>query len=522
MMRVPMTSSNRKKPLVLLILDGWGQRDEPEHNAIFHANTPYWDSLRANAPQTTVSASGLDVGLPAGQMGNSEVGHMSLGAGRIIYQNISRIDKDISDGGFYQNPALTGAMDKAVANDSAVHLFGLMSPGGVHSHERHIIAAIELAATRGCKKVYLHAFLDGRDTPPRSALASLQAADQAFAKHQCGRTATIVGRYYAMDRDNRWNRVQRAYDMLTLNEAPYSAANASDALANAYARNEDDEFVEPTVIQADGQDSAIIKDGDAVLFLNFRSDRARELTRAFIEPSFDGFERKAVPALADFVSITEYAANIKSTIAYPTVHLSNVLGEYLESQNLSQLRISETEKYAHVTFFFSGGREELFNGEQRILINSPDVATYDLQPEMSAPEVTDNLVDAITNKRYDVIICNYANGDMVGHTGNFAAAMKAAEAIDESVRRVSEAVLAADGECLITADHGNCEQMIDGNQEKHTQHTTEHVPFIYVGNRSVSMQDTSGRLCDVAPTMLMLLGLAQPTEMTGQSLLRLN
>lgn len=517
-----MTSSNRKKPLVLLILDGWGQRDEPEHNAIFHANTPYWDSLRANAPQTTVSASGLDVGLPAGQMGNSEVGHMSLGAGRIIYQNISRIDKDISDGGFYQNPALTGAMDKAVANDSAVHLFGLMSPGGVHSHERHIIAAIELAATRGCKKVYLHAFLDGRDTPPRSALASLQAADQAFAKHQCGRTATIVGRYYAMDRDNRWNRVQRAYDMLTLNEAPYSAANASDALANAYARNEDDEFVEPTVIQADGQDSAIIKDGDAVLFLNFRSDRARELTRAFIEPSFDGFERKAVPALADFVSITEYAANIKSTIAYPTVHLSNVLGEYLESQNLSQLRISETEKYAHVTFFFSGGREELFNGEQRILINSPDVATYDLQPEMSAPEVTDNLVDAITNKRYDVIICNYANGDMVGHTGNFAAAMKAAEAIDESVRRVSEAVLAADGECLVTADHGNCEQMIDGNQEKHTQHTTEHVPFIYVGNRSVSMQDTSGRLCDVAPTMLMLLGLAQPTEMTGQSLLRLN
>jgi 2,3-bisphosphoglycerate-independent phosphoglycerate mutase len=455
-------------------------------------------------------------------MGNSEVGHMSLGAGRIIYQNISRIDKDISDGGFYQNPALTGAIDKAVANDSAVHLFGLMSPGGVHSHERHIIAAIELAATRGCKKVYLHAFLDGRDTPPRSALASLQAADQAFAKHQCGRTATIVGRYYAMDRDNRWNRVQRAYDMLTLNEAPYSAANASDALANAYARNEDDEFVEPTVIQADGQDSAIIKDGDAVLFLNFRSDRARELTRAFIEPSFDGFERKAVPALADFVSITEYAANIKSTIAYPTVHLSNVLGEYLESQNLSQLRISETEKYAHVTFFFSGGREELFNGEQRILINSPDVATYDLQPEMSAPEVTDNLVDAITNKRYDVIICNYANGDMVGHTGNFAAAMKAAEAIDESVRRVSEAVLAADGECLVTADHGNCEQMIDGNQEKHTQHTTEHVPFIYVGNRSVSMQDTSGRLCDVAPTMLMLLGLAQPTEMTGQSLLRLN
>lgn len=517
-----MTSSNRKKPLVLLILDGWGQRDEPQHNAIFHANTPYWDILRAKAPQTTVSASGLDVGLPDGQMGNSEVGHMSLGAGRIIYQNISRIDKDISEGGFYSNPALTGAVDKAMANDGAVHLFGLMSPGGVHSHDSHIIAAIELAAKRGCKKVYLHAFLDGRDTPPRSALASLQAADDAFAKHQCGRTATVVGRYYAMDRDNRWDRVQRAYDMLTLGKAPFTAANASDALANAYARDEDDEFVEPTVIQASNQDSAAIKDGDAVLFLNFRSDRARELTRAFIQPDFNGFKRQAVPALADFVSITEYAADIKSTIAYPTVHLKNVLGEYLENQKLSQLRITETEKYAHVTFFFSGGREELFNGEQRILIDSPDVATYDLQPEMSAPEVTDKLVDAISNKRHDVIICNYPNGDMVGHTGNFAAAVKAAEAIDESVRRVSEAILAADGECLITADHGNCEQMVDGNKEKHTQHTTEHVPFIYVGNRSVTMQSESGRLCDVAPTMLTLLGLAQPSEMTGQSLLRLN
>jgi 2,3-bisphosphoglycerate-independent phosphoglycerate mutase len=517
-----MTSSNRKKPLVLLILDGWGQRDEPEHNAIFHANTPYWDSLRANAPQTIVSASGTDVGLPDGQMGNSEVGHMSLGAGRIIYQNISRIDKDISEGNFYSNPALTGAVDQAMANDGAVHLFGLMSPGGVHSHDSHIIAAIELAANRGCKKVYLHAFLDGRDTPPRSALASLQAADDAFAKHQCGRTATVVGRYYAMDRDNRWDRVQRAYDMLTLGEAPFTAANASDALANAYARDEDDEFVEPTVIQASNQDSAAIKDGDAVLFLNFRSDRARELTRAFIQPDFDGFKRQAVPTLADFVSITEYAADIKSTIAYPTVHLKNVLGEYLESQNFSQLRITETEKYAHVTFFFSGGREQLFNGEERILINSPDVATYDLQPEMSAPEVTDKLVDAISNKRHDVIICNYPNGDMVGHTGNFAAAVKAAEAIDESVRRVSEAVLAADGECLITADHGNCEQMVDGNQEKHTQHTTEHVPFIYVGNRSVTMQSASGRLCDVAPTMLALLDLPQPSEMTGQSLLRLN
>jgi 2,3-bisphosphoglycerate-independent phosphoglycerate mutase len=397
-----------------------------------------------------------------------------------------------------------------------------MSPGGVHSHDSHIMAAIELAAKRGCKKVFLHAFLDGRDTPPRSALPSLQAADSLFAKHQCGRTATIVGRYFAMDRDNRWDRVQTAYDMLTLAEAPFTATNASEALANAYARNEDDEFVKPTLIQASDQNSAAIKDGDAVLFLNFRSDRARELTRAFIEPEFDGFVRQTVPVLADFVSITEYATDINSTIAYPTLHLNNVLGEYLASQKLSQLRITETEKYAHVTFFFSGGREELFDGEERILIDSPDVATYDLQPEMSAPELTDKLVDAISNKRHDVIICNYPNGDMVGHTGNFAAAVKAAEAIDESVRRVSEAVLAANGECLITADHGNCEQMVDANQEKHTQHTTENVPFIYVGNRSVTMQKARGRLCDVAPTMLALLDLPQPAEMTGQSLLRLN
>jgi 2,3-bisphosphoglycerate-independent phosphoglycerate mutase len=409
-----------------------------------------------------------------------------------------------------------------MANNGAVHLFGLMSPGGVHSHDSHIMAAIELAAKRGCKKVFLHAFLDGRDTPPRSALPSLQAADSLFAKHQCGRTATIIGRYFAMDRDNRWDRVQTAYDMLTLAEAPFTATNASEALANAYARNEDDEFVKPTLIQASDQNSAAIKDGDTVLFLNFRSDRARELTRAFIEPEFDGFVRQTVPVLADFVSITEYATDINSTIAYPTLHLNNVLGEYLASQKLSQLRITETEKYAHVTFFFSGGREELFDGEERILIDSPDVATYDLQPEMSAPELTDKLVDAISNKRHDVIICNYPNGDMVGHTGNFAAAVKAAEAIDESVRRVSEAVLAANGECLITADHGNCEQMVDANQEKHTQHTTENVPFIYVGNRSVTMQKARGRLCDVAPTMLALLDLPQPAEMTGQSLLRLN
>ncbi|MFT5605810.1 MAG: 2,3-bisphosphoglycerate-independent phosphoglycerate mutase [Paracoccaceae bacterium] len=512
------TSMTAKKPMVLLILDGWGHRDAPEDNAIFHANTPTWDKLWSECPHSLISGSGPDVGLPEGQMGNSEVGHMSLGAGRIIYQNISRIDKSISDGDFFRNPIFVEAVEKAVNHDKAVHIFGLLSPGGVHSHENQILAAVELAARHGASKVYAHAFLDGRDTPPRSAKASLQKLSDKFEALGCGRIASIIGRYYAMDRDNRWDRVQKAYDMLTQAKADYRAPSALAGLEAAYQRNENDEFVNATLIAADGEQPVHIEDGDSIIFMNFRSDRARELTRAFIDVDFTEFERAATPALADFVSVTEYASTLNTRIAYPSEDLHNSFGELLEKLGKTQLRIAETEKYAHVTFFFSGGREQLYKGEDRILVPSPDVATYDLKPEMSAPEVTDKLVFAINSGNYDAIICNYANGDMVGHTGVFSAAVKAAEAIDESLRRVTEAVLAVGADCLITADHGNCEQMLDHEAaQPHTQHTTELVPFVYVGKRTLSLKP--GRLPDVAPTMLALMGLEQPPEMSGQSLI---
>ncbi|WP_372759049.1 2,3-bisphosphoglycerate-independent phosphoglycerate mutase [Litorivivens sp.] len=506
-----------KKPMVLVILDGWGHREEPKDNAIYHANTPTWDKLMAEQPRSLISGSGLDVGLPEGQMGNSEVGHMSLGAGRIIYQNISKIDKAIADGEFFRNEVYVSAVQRAVSQGKAVHIFGLLSPGGVHSHENHILAAAELAVSQGATQVYVHAFLDGRDTPPRSAEASLKRVDDKFAELGHGRIASIVGRYYAMDRDNRWDRVQAAYDMLTLGKADYQTDSAIAGLQAAYSRDEDDEFVKPTLIVPRGETPVHIKDGDAILFMNFRADRAREITRAFTEDSFTGFTRVATPKLADFVATTEYAADLKTSVAFPNDELHNSFGELLAKQGKTQLRMAETEKYAHVTFFFSGGREELYDGEERILVPSPDVATYDLKPEMSAPEVTDKLVEAIHSGKYDAIIVNYANGDMVGHTGVFEAAVKAAEAIDESLRRVTEAVLEAGADCLITADHGNCEQMLDYNaNQPHTQHTTELVPFIYVGPRQLSLKP--GRLPDVAPTMLALMGLEQPAEMTGQSL----
>ncbi|WP_372747742.1 2,3-bisphosphoglycerate-independent phosphoglycerate mutase [Litorivivens sp.] len=506
-----------KKPMVLVILDGWGHREEPKDNAIYHANTPTWDKLMAEQPRSLISGSGLDVGLPEGQMGNSEVGHMSLGAGRIIYQNISKIDKAIADGEFFRNEVYVSAVQRAVSQGKAVHIFGLLSPGGVHSHENHILAAAELAVSQGATQVYVHAFLDGRDTPPRSAEASLKRVDDKFAELGHGRIASIVGRYYAMDRDNRWDRVQAAYDMLTLGKADYQTDSAVAGLQAAYSRDEDDEFVKPTLIVPRDETPVHIKDGDAILFMNFRADRAREITRAFTEDSFTGFTRVATPKLADFVATTEYAADLKTSVAFPNDELHNSFGELLAKQGKTQLRMAETEKYAHVTFFFSGGREELYDGEERILVPSPDVATYDLKPEMSAPEVTDKLVEAIHSGKYDAIIVNYANGDMVGHTGVFEAAVKAAEAIDESLRRVTEAVLEAGADCLITADHGNCEQMLDYNaNQPHTQHTTELVPFIYVGPRQLSLKP--GRLPDVAPTMLALMGLEQPAEMTGQSL----
>jgi 2,3-bisphosphoglycerate-independent phosphoglycerate mutase len=516
-----MASKLRKKPLALIILDGWGYREQTEFNAIHHGDTPTWDKLWSTAPRTLISGSGLDVGLPEGQMGNSEVGHMSLGSGRVVYQNITRIDQAIADRSFFDNEVYCQAVDKAMAGDGAVHILGLLSPGGVHSHENHILAMIELAAGRGCNKVYVHGFLDGRDTPPRSAAESLARIDAKLAKLNCGRIASIVGRYYAMDRDQRWDRVEQAWSLLTRGEAPHRAEDATSALEAAYQRDEDDEFVLATRIQAEGQADAWINDGDAVIFMNFRSDRARELSHAFVDKDFSGFERNNIPQLADFVTTTPYAASIEAACAFPVDPLQNSLGEYLSELGMSQLRIAETEKYAHVTFFFSGGREQPYDGEQRILVDSPKVATYDLKPEMSAPEVTDKLVAAISSQQFDVIICNYANGDMVGHTGVFEAAVEAAAVIDQSLRRIVDALEQVDGECLITADHGNCEQMLDDSGIKHTQHTTELVPFIYVGKRALKMQATGGKLSDVAPTMLALLDLPQPEQMSGHSLIEL-
>ncbi|MFZ5757358.1 MAG: 2,3-bisphosphoglycerate-independent phosphoglycerate mutase [Pseudomonadota bacterium] len=513
--------TDRKKPIVLVVLDGWGHREETDNNAIHAARTPVWDRLWRDYPHGLVSGSGEDVGLPDGQMGNSEVGHMNLGAGRIVYQDFTRITKAIRDGDFLANPVLTGAVDKAKATGGAVHIMGLLSPGGVHSHEDHLIAMVDLAVQRGAPAVYVHAFLDGRDTPPRSAEPSLTRMRDHLDRTGKGRLASIVGRYYAMDRDNRWERVEAAYRLLTEGVAEFRAADPVQALNDAYARGENDEFVKATVIAADGEQPAFIRDGDAVVFMNFRADRARQISRAFVQDDFKGFERRARPALAAYVMLTEYAADIRAACAYPPSSLANVLGEYLAKLGKTQLRIAETEKYAHVTFFFNGGREEPFPGEDRILVPSPKVATYDLQPEMSAPEVTDRLVEAIRSGKYDVIVCNYANGDMVGHTGVFAAAVKAAEALDAALGRLVDAVEGVGGRMLITADHGNIEQMHDHETgQAHTAHTCELVPLVLVGDRKATVQASGGVLSDIAPTMLTLMGVPVPPEMTGRVLVR--
>jgi len=503
------------KPVVLMILDGFGYSESPDSNAIMAARTPVWDKLWASAPHTLVSGSGMDVGLPDGQMGNSEVGHMNLGAGRVVYQDFTRVTKSIQDGDFFENPVICGAVDKAVAAGRAVHVMGLLSPGGVHSHEEQLAAMVELAARRGAEHIYLHAFLDGRDTPPKSAEPSLQMMEDTYARLGKGRTVSLIGRYYAMDRDNRWERVEAAYNLITEGRGEFGAQTAADGLAAAYERGESDEFVKATTIGAPVR----VEDGDAVIFMNFRADRARELSRAFVEPGFSGFARQRELKLAGYVMLTQYAADIPAPCAYPPATLENVLGEYLAKQGKTQLRIAETEKYAHVTFFFSGGREEPFEGEERILIPSPQVATYDLQPQMSAPEVTDRIVEAIEQQRYDVIIVNYANGDMVGHTGVFDAAVAAVECLDSCIDRISTALAKVGGEALITADHGNVEQMSDEHTgQAHTAHTCEPVPFVYVGPRQVELRD-GGILSDVAPTLLTLLGLPQPTEMTGRSII---
>ncbi|WP_413285365.1 2,3-bisphosphoglycerate-independent phosphoglycerate mutase [Vibrio sp. MA40-2] len=505
-----------KKPMALVILDGWGYREDNESNAINNANTPFMDSLFANQPNTLISASGLDVGLPDGQMGNSEVGHTNIGAGRVVYQDLTRITKSIADGEFQHNETLVAAIDKAVKADKAVHIMGLMSPGGVHSHEDHIYAAIEMAAGRGAEKIYLHCFLDGRDTPPRSANNSLQRFQDLFTKLGKGRVASLVGRYYAMDRDNNWDRVEKAYNLLAEAKAEFSYDSAAAGLEAAYARDENDEFVQPTELKAAGEESAAIEDGDAVIFMNYRADRAREITRTFV-PAFDGFERSKFPAV-DFVMLTQYAADIPLLCAFPPASLENTFGEWLSKAGRTQLRISETEKYAHVTFFFNGGKENEFAGEERSLVASPKVATYDLQPEMSSEELTDKLVAAIKSGKYDNIICNYPNPDMVGHTGVYEAAKQAIEAIDVCIARVVAAIKEADGQLLITADHGNAEMMVDPKTGgTHTAHTNLPVPLIYVGNKDVQFIE-GGKLSDLAPTMLKLTDMDIPAEMSGQVL----
>jgi 2,3-bisphosphoglycerate-independent phosphoglycerate mutase len=512
--------SAAKKPLVLLILDGWGYREDQSNNAIVQANTPVLDNLWQQYPHTLISASGMDVGLPDGQMGNSEVGHVNIGSGRIVYQNYTRINKSISDGDFYKNQAFVTHVDAAITAGKAVHIMGLLSPGGVHSHEDHLVAMIKLAAERGATDIYLHAFLDGRDTPPRSALASIEKMQSVFKSLGKGQIASLVGRYYAMDRDQRWDRVEVAYDLISQGQGLHQYSCPIEALKQAYAREENDEFVEASAITNQGK-TVTIEDGDVLFFMNFRADRAREISRAFIDSDFDGFTRKKYPNLGAFVQLTQYAESIVSPVAYGPEKLDNVLGQWLQDHNKTQLRISETEKYAHVTFFFNGGVENEFNGEDRILIPSPDVATYDLQPEMNSTLLTDKLVDAIDSGQYDVIICNYPNGDMVGHTGVMSAAIEACEAVDHCVGRVVEALKKVGGECLITADHGNAEQMVDETtQQVHTAHTTEPVPFIYVGRPAIA--GNIGKLSDIAPTMLRLIDMEIPEQMTGTPLMTLS
>lgn len=508
------------RPLVLIILDGWGYRENPAYNAIEQAKTPTWHKLWTDYPHTLIDASGYSVGLPQGQMGNSEVGHLHMGVGRSVPQDLVRVDQAILDGSFDQNPAFIQAFEKANSTNNSVHVLGLLSPGGVHSHEKHIQALIALAAKKGVKKLCMHAILDGRDTPPRSALPSLALIDKQLHESGYQPIASICGRYYAMDRDKRWERTQAAYDMYTSGDAMFYADSPASALEQAYERDEGDEFVKPTLINQEGQ-SSIIQDNDVVIFMNFRADRTRQLTRAFIQPDFDFFPRKKIPKIADFVSLTQYAEDLKTHIAFPPVNLNNVVGQCIADAGLKQLRIAETEKYAHVTFFFNGGREEPFINEDRILVPSPKVSTYDLQPEMSAPELTQKLCDAIKSQKYAAIICNYANADMVGHSGNLQATVKAIETIDNSLAQIIETLHSVGGEALITSDHGNAEFMFDElTQQAHTAHTTNPVPVIYVG-RPCKAAVAEGNLADIAPTMLMLLGLKLPKEMTAHPLFTL-
>jgi len=506
-------------PTLLIILDGWGYRADSDDNAIAQANTPTWDSLWQNRPHCLISGSGTDVGLPAGQMGNSEVGHMNLGAGRVVYQDFTRINQAIDDASFFSNKALQDTMQALAESGKALHLFGLLSPGGVHSHEQQIKAAVDMGRNASVRHIYLHAFLDGRDVPPKSAEASLADMQAHIGGGGAGGIASVIGRYYAMDRDNRWERIEAAYQLITDGTADFEALGPVEALKAAYDRNESDEFVKPTAIRESGQ-TIRIEDDDAILFMNFRADRARQLTRAFTENGFDQFTRCRLPALSSFVTLTQYADDICASVAFTPAPIENSLGEYISSLGKKQLRLAETEKYAHVTFFFSGGREQPFNGEDRVLIPSPRVATYDLKPEMSAVQVTDELIAAITSGTYELIVCNYANGDMVGHTGIMEAAIKAVETIDECLARIVIALESVNGQCLVTADHGNVEQLSDhATGQPHTAHTSELVPLVYIGPQKIELGVNGGVLSDVAPTLLALMGLPKPVEMSGSSLL---
>ncbi len=508
-----------KKPVVLMILDGYGLNEKSEGNAVAIANTPVMDSLMKEYPFVKGNASGMAVGLPDGQMGNSEVGHLNMGAGRIVYQELTRITKEINDGDFFKNEALLNAMNNCKKNGSALHTFGLLSDGGVHSHNTHLYGLLEMAKREGIDKVYVHAFLDGRDTAPTSGEGFMADLVAKMAEIGVGKVASVTGRYYAMDRDNRWDRVEQAYKAITLGEGA-KATDPVKAIADSYAADVTDEFVLPTVITQNDAPVATIKDGDSVVFFNFRPDRAREITRAFCADDFDGFDRGA-RLNTTYVCFTEYDVTIPNKeIAFKKVSITNTFGEFLAAKGLTQARIAETEKYAHVTFFFNGGVEEPNEGEDRILVKSPKVATYDLKPEMSAYEVCDKLTEAITSDKYDVIICNFANPDMVGHTGIQAAAVKAVEAVDECVGKAVEALKSVDGTMFICADHGNAEQLVDYETgESFTAHTTNEVPFILVNDKNGRKLREGGCLADIIPTLIEIMGLEQPKEMTGKSLL---
>ncbi|MGH4137547.1 2,3-bisphosphoglycerate-independent phosphoglycerate mutase [Clostridium sp.] len=508
-----------KKPVMLMILDGFGLTNHADGNAVLSANKPNYDRILKKYPSTKLNASGPYVGLPEGQMGNSEVGHLNIGAGRIIYQELTRITKEIKDGDFFKNPAFNSAIDKAIENNSSLHLLGLLSDGGVHSHIDHLKALLKLAKDKGAKKVYVHAFLDGRDVQPGSALDYIAEIEDYMKEIGVGKIATVSGRYYAMDRDTRWERVQLAYNAMVLSKGEENTS-AIEAVKSAFHDNKTDEFVLPTVIMENNKPVAAIKNKDSVIFFNFRPDRAREITRAINDKVFLGFERETLDL--NYVCTTQYDISLQNVdVAYTPESYTNTLGEYVSKMGKKQLRIAETEKYAHVTFFFNGGVEAPNEGEDRALIPSPKVATYDLKPEMSAYEVTEELLKRLDMDEYDMIILNYANPDMVGHTGDFEAAKKAIEAVDECLGKVVKSVLDLDGTVFITADHGNSEQMIDYSTGKPmTAHTTNLVPFTCVTNHRNELRD-SGILADIAPTMLQVMGLTAPKEMTGKSLITL-